>query len=139
MRLSTSLALVTVALLTSGCGLGGIELKGGSPKYPGQGGGLGGGPGGGSIGCLEVLNEEASGTHTLVAVLLHDVETHLLVREEPVHLAAGQQIDLMALPAGLYEVVGVYEDWVQTPRPPEPPVVVQVHPDLEAAVRFRHP
>jgi hypothetical protein len=128
------LSLLPVAVLCSACGAGGSLGTRGSyySNVPSGGGSIG-------IGCLEVTNDAASGAHVLVAVLLRDVATHVLLREEPVHLLPGQVANVMSIPAGFYEVVGVFEDWVHVPLPPAPPVVVEVHPDLDAAARFRHP
>ena len=68
-----------------------------------------------------MTNDEANGTHVLVAVLFRDIETQLLVREEPLHLPPGGVVNVMSIPAGLYEVVGVFEDWTHVPVPPAPP------------------
>lgn len=130
---------VAAACLLSACG-GGAGGGGyyGSGSYSG-GGSSGGGGFGLGFGCLEVLNDLESGAHDLVLVQLRDVDTDEILREEPVLVEAGEDVDLMDLPAGEYRVVGFFDDGLFDPMRGDVNYDVVVDPVVEAVITFRHP
>ena len=86
---------------------------------------------------LDVQHEADSTAPVLVAVLLPDVDTHELLRQELVNLAPGQEVVLLDIPAGAYEVVSLFNDGTRSPAPPEQRLRVYISPDADAAVSFR--
>ena len=103
-------------------------------------GGAGGGGGGFSLGlgCLEVPND-AGGPFVLVAVRFQGVTTHEVVREEVVSLIPAEDVDLMDVPAGPYEVVGVFDDAATDGSDSPARHLVVIDPVIEATIAFRHP
>ena len=91
------------------------------------------------FGCLEVTNDGTGGPHALVAVVFKDVVSHAVLRQEAVDLPPGLSVDLMDVPAGPYDVIGVYDDGYTDPIDRQPGYAVNVDPVVEATVTFHHP
>ena len=143
MRFATAISVGLVGILAAACGggLGGSYYRTTGNGSTGAGGGGGSGGGGGfslGLGCLEVTND-AGGPFVLVAVQFLDVATHEVVREEAVSVTPTEDVDLMDVPAGPYEVVGVFDDGATDGSDPLFRHLVLIDPVIEATIAFRHP